>query len=143
MAQASAPDGADPFLLDLPCGIEAVDQARLRLGAFLEQFSVCPAVINRIEVVLEELVSNVARHSAQATSIRVAANADESEVRIAVSDDGAAFNPLERAEPKAFEDVSSAKLGGLGIPLVKRLTKSARYARNDGRNEVSVAFARD
>lgn len=143
MAQASAPAGADPFLLDLPCGIDAVEQARSRLGAFLRQFSVCPTVINRIEVVLEELVSNVARHSDQATSIRIAADADESEVRLAVSDNGAAFNPLERADPKAFEDVGSAKLGGLGIPLVKRLTKSARYARTDGRNEVAVAFARD
>lgn len=142
MEKAAASPGACAFALDLPCGIDAVEQARVGLEAHFAPLDLGSRVVNRIEVVLEELVSNVARHSGHATSIRMEADADSAEIRLVISDDGEPFDPLGEDDPDAFEDIASARLGGLGIPLIKRLTKSACYKRIGSRNVVSVAFAR-
>lgn len=141
MAKAAASGSAASLSLELPRDIAAVEKARLALAAYLEPFSVEPRVMNRIEVVLEELVSNVARHASKASLIRMDASADKHEVRVEITDDGAAFNPLDQDDPEAFEDLENARLGGLGIPLIRRLTKSARYSRSEDRNRVAVAFA--
>lgn len=142
MEKAVASPGACAFALDLPCGIDAVEKARAGLEVNFAQLDLDSRVVNRIEVVLEELVSNVARHSGEATVIRMEAEANSAEIRLIISDDGAPFDPLKQDDPQAFKDVDSARLGGLGIPLVKRLTKSACYQRVDTRNVVSVTFAR-
>jgi hypothetical protein len=45
-------------------------------------------------------------------------------------------------EPPSYTSLAEAPLGGLGIPLVRRLTSSARYDRigsgTEARNRISV-----
>ena len=141
MAKTAPSAGSGSLTAEFPRSIDAVEQARRAVLAYLAPFAVEPRVVNRIEVVLEELVSNVARHAAGASLIRVEAHADDREVGLAVIDDGAAFNPLDMDDPQAFDELENAKLGGLGIPLIRRLTQSARYARTGDRNRLEVVFA--
>jgi serine/threonine-protein kinase RsbW len=98
--------------------------------------------MNRVEVVLEELVSNLARHGKDVNVVTVAAGYRSGVVDLIVEDDGAAFDPFAHPEPEPFTNLADAPLGGLGIPLVRRLTSSARYDRvgsgSEARNRVRV-----
>lgn len=125
----------------LPKAIELVEAGRLAVLTYLVPFSLGAGTINRIEVILEELISNIVRHSAEAGSILLEVAGGDRAVAISVEDDGAPFNPLEREAPAPFSKLEHAALGGLGIPLVKQLSQSLHYQRIGARNRISVTVA--
>ena len=127
--------------LDLPRTLASVEEGRLAVLAHLAPFGVADAVINRIEVVLEELVSNVVRHAGGATHVRLGCAVVENGVRLIVEDDGAPFDPLAAAAPAPFDTLEDAPLGGLGIPLVKRLSRSLDYEWTGSGNRVTAVIA--
>ncbi len=129
--------------LRLPNRMASLEQARLAVIDYLRGFDVGAGPINRIEVVLEELVSNVARHAKRATSITVEANIGDQGVILSVADDGEAFNPLDKPDPAPFTTLENAQLGGQGIPLIKRLTQQVRYDRKGQSNCVTAVFPLD
>src|ERR1700743_1726346 len=94
-----------------------------------------PMAQNRLEVLFEELVTNTIRHgfkphSAQTIHVRVERKAGA--VELVFEDDGEPFNPLDAAMPEAFTDIESARIGGLGIPLIVKLSSALRYERLTG-----------
>ena len=123
-------------------GPAAVEQSRLAVLTYLEPLGIFARTLNRVEVVLEELVSNLVRHGKDVNLVTVAAGYRGGVVDLVIEDDGDAFDPFAVAEPKPMTTLADAPLGGLGIPLVRRLSASARYDRvgsgSDARNRVSV-----
>lgn len=142
MGQAAASSGIGRLELNLDCDISAVEQARLALEDYLAPLALDARVTNRLEVVLEELVSNVARHASEADLIRIEAETTDADIHLHIIDDGAPFDPLAVDEHEGFDSLDDARLGGLGIPLVRRLTRSASYLRDGERNRVDVVIAR-
>jgi serine/threonine-protein kinase RsbW len=135
--------GEEPKLVArLANGPAAIEQSRLAVVSFLEPFGIFARTMNRVEVVLEELVSNLVRHGKGVSQLTVAAGYRGGLVDLVVEDDGVEFDPFSVAEPGPFTTLADAPLGGLGIPLVRRLSASARYDRvgscSDARNRVSV-----
>lgn len=120
----------------------AIQQSRTAAIKFLEPMGIFARTMNRVEVVLEELVSNVVRHGKGVTSMTVAAGYRGGVVELVIEDDGAEFDPFTVPEPDPFTTLAEAPLGGLGIQLVRKLSASARYDRigsgADARNRVSV-----
>jgi anti-sigma regulatory factor (Ser/Thr protein kinase) len=98
MTGSETAKSAQGFSIDLPKATSAVETGRLALLEYLAPLSLDDRVINRLEVVLEELVSNVVRHADLATWIRLSAHAGEDGISICVEDDGAEFNPLVAQE---------------------------------------------
>lgn len=131
---------AGSFLLRLPSALESIEAGRCALMDYLAPATLSARMTNRLEVVFEELVSNIVRHGA-ATEIRVEAEMRDGEVHLAVEDDGPAFDPFDRPAPLRYTDITTATPGGRGIELVRKLTRHADYARRDGRNCVSVGIA--
>jgi serine/threonine-protein kinase RsbW len=123
----------------------AIQQSRAAVVKFLEPFGIFARTVNRVEVILEELVSNLVRHAEGVTTITVAAGYRGGVVDLVIEDDGAAFDPFTVPEPDRFTTLADAPLGGLGIPLVRKLSASSRYERvgsgPDARNRVSVRIA--
>ena len=72
------------------------------------------------------------------------------EIELVVQDNGPEFNPLELTTPSRFTTLEEAELGGLGIPLIRRLSRKVSYRRvepedsDDGvaHNRVVVTIAR-
>lgn len=133
----------ESFSLHLPSEISAVENARAALLDYLRPFGISEQAANRIEVILEELVSNVARHSAHACTISMEARYAERTIHLVVEDDGEAFDPLAAPEHEGFTTLDDARLGGLGIPLVKRLSRSIEYRRAGNRNRISAVISAD
>lgn len=129
------------FALTLPRCEAAVEDGRAALLAWLEPFALDARVLNRVEVVLEELVSNIVRHADAADRVSIAAECSGEALSLSVEDNGAPFNPFEMAERERFRDLDTAELGGLGIPLIKRLSRTVSYERVGGANRVTAEIA--
>lgn len=137
----SGPLDQGGFLLTLSVEISAVEEGRQALLTYLAPFSLDERIVNRVEVVLEELVSNVVRHSRIADKITIAAKCADGGLRLTLEDNGEAFNPLEQSEPASFTSLDEAQIGGQGILLIKRLSKSVTYQRAVSHNRISVDFS--
>ncbi len=108
--------------------------------SYLRPFDLDDRVINRIEVVLEELLSNVVRHAEGAERLAVKAEIVDQGVRLTIEDDGVVFNPFDAPEPERLAVLEDAMLGGQGIPLIKKLSQSVRYDRAGAINRVSAVI---
>jgi serine/threonine-protein kinase RsbW len=136
--------------IELETSMSAVETGRLAILDYLAPLALNERVINRIEVILEELVGNLVRHGA-VDMIILDVLAQPQEIELVVEDDGPEFNPLELTTPARFTTLEEAELGGLGIPLIRRLSRSVRYERIDAegdadeiaRNRVVVTISRE
>ncbi len=91
--------------------------------------------LGELDLVLEELFVNVARYSgAGAVEIRYTVGPGVLEAEIA--DDGQAFDPLTRAEPELDLPLEKRPVGGLGIFLVRQMTRTLTYERDAEWNRV-------
>lgn len=129
------------FSKTLPIAIASVEDGRAALVSYLEPLALGADVLNRIEVVLEELISNVVRHSGHASHVALTAHSGGDGVVLCVEDDGEAFNPLEAEAPKPFDSLADARLGGLGIPLIKKLSHSVVYERVGSLNRMQAIIS--
>lgn len=79
--------------------ISAVETGRLALLEHLAPLALDDRVINRLEVVLEELVSNVVRHAGLATGIKLSASTLSDGIVICLEDDGGTTRRLRKTHP--------------------------------------------
>ena len=96
----------------------------------------------RFFVVLEELFNNVALHAykdqPEAGTVRLAIKASQDYVELKVMDQGAPFDPTTYDDANRLQRLESMQLGGAGILLVKTLSSSVTYRREDGWNAVTA-----
>jgi anti-sigma regulatory factor (Ser/Thr protein kinase) len=143
--EAVMPRSDGPALrLTLAAAMSAVETGRRAILDHLAPLALDERVINRIEVIFEELVGNLVRHGA-VDSIALEIGARVGEIELVFEDAGPEFNPLELTTPSRFTTLEEAEVGGLGIPLVRRLSRSLRYERVEEEpalNRVVVTIAR-
>src|SRR5277367_4148781 len=91
---------------------------------FLEDHEVDAQAVYRINLALEEMITNIIKHGYDdydSHEIQVSIEVRENEIAGIIEDDGHEFNPLEhkkKAEPASLEE---SKIGGLGIHLIRKL----------------------
>ena len=94
-----------------------------------------------LNLALEEAVSNVMLYAyPEGTEGRVDIDAHirDDSFEFVLSDSGVPFDPTEAAEPDLELDVAQRPVGGLGIYLVKRIMDRVTYAREDGKNVLTM-----
>lgn len=93
-----------------------------------------------LELCLEEAAANIITHGISTDHIWVSIARVAPYVVARIEDDGVPFDPTAvpaRAAPLSLE---LAPIGGLGIPLILKLTTNARYERVAGRNRLTLEF---
>jgi anti-sigma regulatory factor (Ser/Thr protein kinase) len=120
-------------------GLAALVERVERFGA--EQ-GLAANVVNALNVVLDEAVSNAINHGYDAgvrgkIAVRLRRGADRVEVE--VEDDGRPFDPLQAPPPDLTLPLERRPIGGLGIHLIRNLMDEVSYARHDGRNVLKMA----
>ena len=89
-------------------------------------------------VVLDEIASNIVRCSG-ASGFTLALNKTEDALMMVFTDDGVAFDPTQDvAVPDISLSADDRGIGGLGIFMVKKMSKSVNYVRRDGKNVLTV-----
>ena len=85
----------------------------------------------------DEVTSNIVNYSG-AKGYRVEVERTADRVRLRFSDDGRAYNPLSHLDPDTHAAIEDRPIGGLGLVVVKRLADRVAYAREDGRNVLTL-----
>lgn len=92
----------------------------------------------RIQLALDEILSNIVRHGAAPgagdPAIDVTFSFKEGVVDVEVLDTGSAFNPLLVPPPDRTSPLAVRPEGGLGLALVRFLVDEASYDRRGNRN---------
>ena len=92
-------------------------------------------------MVLDEVLSNIINNGYSDGSrheIEIHMSADNDYIHFIFQDDGIAFNPLLVERTKGTPVEEEAKIGGLGIQLMKRLVDDIEYQRNGSTNQLVV-----
>ena len=102
--------------------------------AFLE--SVCEAP--KPAIVMDEIVSNIVRCSG-ASGFTIGLDPADDGLRMVFIDDGVAFDPTKDVpQPDISAAAENRGIGGLGIFMVKKMSKSVAYERQDGKNVLTI-----
>ena len=97
--------------------------------------------ISRINICLDELFTNIVSYGLKDDLehiIEFTLNGDNKLVTINIEDDGIPFNPLEKIDPDFPANVESAKIGGLGIRIIRKLMDNVCYERKQGKNKLTM-----
>jgi serine/threonine-protein kinase RsbW len=96
------------------------------------------SLIDDVLLIIEELIANTIDHGCvpghAPPQIDVLLQAEGTRLRLEVRDNGAAFDPLALPPPDLDADILERPLGGLGIHLIRTLSESVYYRRENGCN---------
>ncbi len=112
---------------------------------FLEDQGVDAQSVYRINLALEEMISNIIKHGYDdydGHKIQVSIEARENEIVSIIEDDGHEFNPLTREKKVEPVPLAERKVGGLGIHLIKDLLDHVDYRRENGKNVLEIKMRR-
>ncbi len=117
-----------------------------RLSRFVEAFAaehhVAADEAARLQVILEELLTNVVKYGYEGASrqgsVSVVLALDGDRLTIEFDDDGVAFDPLTHQAPDLQLSVEDRPVGGLGLHILRSLADEAHYRRDGDHNRLSL-----
>ena len=125
-------------------GTDALRDAQLATADFLRGRGAGPRTAARAELLLEELALNTLRHGFAAggtPELIVTAWHDGVRCGLDLEDRGAPFDPTRASLPAKPGSLQEAPIGGLGLPLVRRIAAELAYERTaDGRNRLHLVL---
>ena len=117
---------------EFPCSSEGVVAAQ----SFLELRCDEP----KPAIILDEIVSNIVRCSG-ASGFTISIDRQPESLTMVFTDDGKPFDPTrEIAAPDVTAAVEDREIGGLGMFMVRKMSKSVGYERKGDRNVLRVVI---
>ena len=121
-----------------------------RVTAFIERFVESegfePAEVFRINLALDELLTNTVEHGFEgrvaAADISVAIRSEGDTVVVRYEDNGIEFNPLQAIEQDTELELEERPIGGLGLQLIAATFDAVSYERVNGRNVTTLRRSR-
>jgi anti-sigma regulatory factor (Ser/Thr protein kinase) len=135
----------DQLTLALRSSKAGLEEGRRQMRSFLEEHALGARAIQKVELVFEETVTNIIQHGFDALAehtIEIRITLFAHEIEVVVDDEGRPFDPVAAPEPALPSSLEDAKVGGLGLLLVRRNAKHMAYARTAGRNRTTITIAR-
>lgn len=131
----------DGFLIALPNRLDSLDQVKSQLEAFATRHQLPRSLIRKLQVVCDELLSNVLRHGCnhlpEDASVELCLGLSGDCLRFSLRDPGRPFNPLDVPEPDLSLALEDRPIGGLGLHLVRNIARNCSYERSDNTNVLS------
>ena len=140
------PDEAPALRLSVPAGVTGVTAAQTAWQGLAKAHALAPRTVYRVELVLEELLMNVALHGHSDDAVHavdVALTLADDAVHLMLSDDGVAFDPAGLPAAAPLAGIEHAAAGGRGLVLVRHAVRNWSTTRVDGRNVQRLVIARD
>ena len=122
--------------------LRGFEDAFTQLRAELDRRALEPAARYKVELVFEEIVANIVRHGMPdggAPDVRFSFGIADRCAVLVFDDDGVPFDPRGRADPAPARSLEEARIGGLGLMMVRKASQSMDYVRTDaGRNVLTI-----
>jgi anti-sigma regulatory factor (Ser/Thr protein kinase) len=137
---------SDRFRIEIPNSHVGLKQLLDHFGKFAVSQQLPVEVRREIQLVLDEVVSNIINHGyadSEPHTIIVALAVEDRVLEIEVVDDARPFNPLRHDAPRTDQSLAERPVGGLGIHLVKQLMDDVAYNRRDGLNHLTLRMRID
>ncbi|MBU0716466.1 MAG: ATP-binding protein [Verrucomicrobia bacterium] len=112
---------------------------------FLDQHTVPHEAIFRVNLAIEEIVTNIIKYGYDDTAphtITVNLALFPDTIRLQLKDDGHPFDPLQTPAPDIHLPLDQRKIGGLGLHLVRETVSRIVYRRENGTNILEMDIAR-
>lgn len=106
-----------------------------------EDNNLAPALASRINLALEEAVTNVIMYAypeGTAGKVDLEAVKDGNSLRFSLTDRGKVFDPTAAPKADLSASVENRPIGGLGIHLIRSIMDSVSYRRLDGKNVLTM-----
>ncbi|MBR0260625.1 MAG: ATP-binding protein [Selenomonadaceae bacterium] len=123
---------------EFPAKREILSQMLTEIGDEVEKYFTDEKWINRLKVCAEEILANIINYSGS-EKVYVSCDflEDEQTLRFEFVDEGALYNPLEKAPEVDIEaELDERPIGGLGIFLYTTIMDKLEYHCDDGRNHL-------
>ena len=123
---------------DYPVGISTCEGDTIIAGNNINKYTELTA---RINLVLEEAVSNVIKHGYEPGadgSVDIEAKVGKDSLEFTLTDTGVPFDPTEAPMPDTNLGVEERPIGGLGVYLIRTIMDSVSYRREGGRNILTL-----
>ena len=127
--------------VELKYDFAELDRLHGEITTFLRGNGQSPKVTNTINLVLEEMVTNIIKYAKPAGGehqILVTLDLTIGELIVTLIDNGPEFNPLARPDVDTTLPIEEREIGGLGIHLVKKMVDHIEYQRRDGKNYLTM-----
>ncbi len=114
-----------------------LEKMQAAVDKFSEKHNLPAAVVNGLQLALEELFINVILYAFETRArhrITLLLRISGGNVVGVLADDGRCFDPTAYPEPELDRTVEERKVGGLGIHLARRFFDEWKYERQDNRN---------
>ncbi len=153
----SLPDGISARRAEFPAELESLEPVRGMVVRHAREAGLPSGKIQRLELAAEEVAANICTYAyleeAAANmvnyayhnpgSFSVAVEDDPESFRVVFRDRGNAFNPLTVAVPDLESPLEDRDLKNLGIHLVRSLTDSIDYLRQEETNVLTLTMTKE
>jgi anti-sigma regulatory factor (Ser/Thr protein kinase) len=121
--------------------IEQLHPTILWMRRELVFWDIPPAVLKKLELVVEEAFLNIIQHAykGQKGVIDISLTANASQVIVSIQDHGPPFDPLSvQAKIDPDMPIELRELGGLGIAMIRNFMDEVRYERKGEDNVLTL-----
>ena len=94
-----------------------------------------------LTVAIEEMFVNVANYAytnGGTATLAIEHDREKNEILFRLTDSGIPFNPLAKPDPDITLPVEKRKIGGLGIFMMKKAMDEVFYAKENGKNILTM-----
>lgn len=127
--------------LDIPRRIDALQDLFAFTARTWAQAGLAPELLPRVDLVLEELFTNVVKYGGGAAPVRLDIRTVEGGVEVALSDPEARYFDVTRAPAvDTAAPVEQRRPGGLGLHLIRQLVDSLDYRYAEDSRSSCVTF---
>ena len=129
------------YSFELKSDLSELETLCLHLNKFGRITGLSLTCATDINICLDELFTNIVSYGFaddQEHIIRFTINLDNNVLTIKIEDDGVPFDPLKKKDPEFPADLMDARIGGLGIHIVKKLMDDIHYKRKRGWNSLTM-----
>ena len=117
------------------------EQFFIELRRFAAETGWLPGIANEVELILEEWLTNIQSYGLVGNpnpQIHVTVQSEGGSASLEITDNGVAFDPTQRKDPDLSVPVEERPIGGLGIFMMKKLSRGMRYERKGEWNRLVI-----
>jgi len=126
-----------PQNLRIENDLNALDEMSIWVAESCKSLGFSDALSFRLDLVANEAVANAISYGYPAGArgeIALRLGTADGNAVLEIEDDGIEFNPLQLAEQPPPQSLEESRVGGLGVPLIRKSMAQCEYQRRAGRN---------